>query len=85
MDIQKEIGELVGMDPVSATYDMDRKAIVSLMLEIVATADIIGHMIDGTTLYKMHLSPEAADTLAALFSDSDGEEEDDEREPENEV
>ncbi len=54
------------------------------MIEIVANADIIGNMTNGTTLYVLNLSAPAADTLAALFADSEGDEHDG-REPEEEV
>ena len=83
MDIQKKMGDLADMEPISATYDLESKAVISLMTEVADNADIVGQMADGTTMYILHLSAEAADTLAALFSDS--EDEHDGREPEEEV
>ncbi len=71
-------------------FNMQRQAVIALMIEITETSHIIGNTADKT-YYMMHLSPECADTLAALFvglEDGDpldaGEEEHDGREPDPE-
>ncbi len=74
MDTQKKMGEVAALDPISVVYDLERQSVVDLMIEVVANADIINTMSDGTTLYVLHLSATAADTLAALFADLEGDE-----------
>lgn len=55
-------------------------ALTELLGEIIATADIIGQLHTGQSVYTMVLSPDAADTLAAYraeFCDDEEEEDDD--------
>ncbi len=100
MDNQTRMEEVAAMlDPVEEVMALERKAVVDMISEIVANADIAATLDDGTTIYMMHLSPMAADTLAALGADQEidpldageldpldaGEAEHDGREPEDEV
>lgn len=55
-------------------------ALTELLGEIIATADIVGQLEGGHTVYSMVLSSDAADTLAAFraeFEDDEIEEDDD--------
>ena len=100
MDNQTRMEEFASMlDPVEEVLALERKAVVGLISEIVANVDIATTLEDGTTVYTMHLSPMAADCLAALGADQEvdpldageldpldaGEAEHDGREPEDEV
>ncbi len=100
MDNQTRMEEFASMlDPVEGVLALERKAVVGLISEIVATAEIAATLDNGTTVYMMLLSPMAADCLAALGADQEidpldageldpldaGEEEHNGREPEDEV
>ncbi len=72
-------------------FNLQRQAVVDLITEIVANADIVGQGTRGETVYLLRLSPTNADTLAALFADLEdgdpldaGEDEHDGREPDPE-
>ena len=80
-----------GATPKEQVFDLQKQAVVDLIAEIVANADVVGHDTTGRTIYLLSLSPQGADTLAALFTDledgdplDDGEEEHDGREPDPE-
>ena len=84
MDDQKKMKDVSHIASVEVVHDLERQAVTDLMIEVVDSADILGVMADGTTLYVMQLSAIASDTLAALFTDSEGDEHDG-REPEEDV
>ena len=57
------------LDDTSVLTEMQRLAVVAMLLEVIQNSSIIGQRGGGDTVYLIHLSPTSAGTLAALLKD----------------
>ena len=56
-------------DDTAVLTEMQRLAVVAMLLEVIQNSTIVGQEKGGDTVYLIHLSPTSAGTLAALLKD----------------